>query len=84
MKRCTISEMEAAINKCGFIIDRVFCNDSRKVRKIEGRTPVQVPEGVATRNDYKPRYHRIRWDSSGKAFRARDNQRMPKFDLPLN
>lgn len=84
MKRYFISEMEAAINSCGFIIDRIFCNDSRKVRKIEGRTPVQVPKEVATQSNYKPRYHRMRWDGLGKAFRLRDNKRMPKYDLPLN
>lgn len=84
MKRYPIAEMEAAMNSCGFIIDRIFCNDSRKVRKIEGRTPVQVPDVVAIQNNYKPRYRHIRWDASGKAFRVRDNQRMAKFDLPLN
>ncbi len=81
MKRCTISEMEAAMNSRGFIIDRIFCNDSRKVKKVEGRTPVQVPVGVS---EYKPRYHRIRWDALGKAFRSRDNQRVPKYDLQLS
>lgn len=84
MKRYSIKEIESAMNSCGFIIDRIICNDSRRVKNVKGRIPIQVPAIVSEQSDYKPRFHRIRWNPSGKAFRVRDNQRATKFDLPLN
>ena len=39
MKRQPTSVFECALSMCAFIPDRMYLNDQREVKKVEGRVP---------------------------------------------
>ena len=63
MKRQPTSVFECALNMCAFIPDRMYLNDQREVKKVEGRVPYLKPINVNGEKRNKKCYHHVRWDA---------------------
>lgn len=83
MKRQPTSIFECALTMCTFIADRVYLNDQREVKKIEGRVRYLKPINVNGEKKQKKCYHHVRWDAFGKAFARTTNVRLRDYDLPM-
>lgn len=80
----TTQIFETAVNECGYHLHRLFYSGkSRYVRKAEGFLRIRrkrVIDGKVKRDKYKIR---VRWDAQGCCFLTKNNNRMQKYDLPL-
>ena len=83
MKRQPTSVFECALNMCAFIPDRMYLNDQREVKKVEGRVPYLKPINVNGEKRHKKCYHHVRWDAFGKSFARTTNERLRDYDLPM-
>lgn len=74
---------ERAAKDCACRIIRLFYSSNNQVRKAEGFVRMRrkrTIDGKVKKDKYKIK---VRWDAMGYCFRAKDNSRLPKFDLPL-
>lgn len=79
-----ISEFEQEVTSRGWIVDSIHQDESRHVRKVEGRIPFLNPYMQNGVKKYKKCYHHIRWDAYGKAFMSYNNKRMRAYDLSFD